>query len=246
MNNRFRKSSNPIISDRALDRHRNTTDISNGETMHVRGAVDKSLLLSAILLFTAMIGYGSASPLFLYGGMIGGLVLVIISVFKPQYSPFTAPAYAALEGLFVGSITAIYAQAYSGIVFQAVSLTIALLFGMLFLYRSGLIQVTPQFRTGVIMATFAIFGIYLLAFILSFFGINLPYLHEGGFMGIAISLAIIGVASLNLLLDFDNFDRGEELGLPRYFEWFFAMGLLITLVWLYIEILRLLAILNRD
>ncbi len=246
MNKRFTHSNNPIISDKALKRQGSTPIEYSGTTMSVRGAVDKSLILASILLFTAIFGFSSPSPLFMYGGMIGGLILVIISVFKPQYSAITAPAYAAFEGLFVGAITAIYAQAYDGIVFQAVSLTIALLFCMLFLYKSGIIKVTPEFRTAVIMATFAILGIYILSFVLSFFGINIPFLHEGGMMGIGISVVIIGVACLNLLLDFDNFDRGEELGLPKYYEWFFGMGLLITLVWLYLEILRLLAMLNRD
>lgn len=245
MNNRFTNSNNPLISEKALERNRSDVDYSDGP-MSVSGAVDKSLILAAILLFTAIIGYSIASPMLMIGGAVIGLILVVISVFKPQYSGMTAPAYAAFEGLFVGSLTAAYATAYNGIVFQAVSLTIAILFGMLFLYKSGMVRVTPQFRTGVIMATFGIFAVYLISFVLSFFGITVPYLHQGGMMGIGISLAIIGVASLNLLLDFDNFDRGEEMGLPKYYEWFFGMGLMVTLVWLYVEILRLLSILNRD
>ena len=114
---------------------------------------------------------------------------------------------------------------------------------MLFVYKAGIITVTSKFRSGVIMATGAVVLMYVLSIVLSLFGINLPFLHEGGLMGIGISLVIIGIASLNLLLDFDNFDKGEQAGAPAHFEWFFAMGLLVTLVWLYIEILRLLAIL---
>ena len=246
MKNRFNSSNNPVINEKAMQKHQAGITDYDGMTMSVEGAVNKSLMLGAILLFTAILGYSNPSPLVMYGGMIGGLVVVLISVFRPQYSPYTAPAYAALEGLFVGAVTAIYAQAYDGIIFQAVSLTIAILFGMLFLYKSGLVEVTPKFRTGVIMATFGIFAVYLVSWILSFFGINLPFLHEGGMIGIGISLFIIGIAALNLLLDFDNFDKGEEMGLPKYYEWFFGMGLMITLVWLYLEILRLLAVLNRD
>ncbi len=243
---RFSNSNNPLIGEKALNKHTRGLEDTTYQPMTVSGAVDKSLILGCILLFTAIIGYSAPSNLFLFGGMIGGLVLVIISVIKPQYSSITAPAYAALEGLFVGAVTAIYAQAFDGIIFQAVSLTIAVLFAMLFIYKSGMIKVTPQFRTGVIMATFGIFAVYILSFILSFFGINVPFLHEGGMIGIGISLVIIGVAALNLLLDFDNFDKGAEMGLPKYYEWFFGMGLMITLVWLYLEILRLLAVLQSD
>ncbi|RME03633.1 MAG: Bax inhibitor-1/YccA family protein, partial [Bacteroidetes bacterium] len=134
-----------------------------------------------------------------------------------------------------------------GIIFQAVTLTFAVLFMMLFLYKSGTIKVTQKLRSGVIMATGAILLVYIINLVLSFFGMNVPYLHEGGMMGIGISLLIIGVAAMNLLLDFDNFDKGEQYGAPAYMEWFCAMGLIITLVWLYIEILRLLSILSgRD
>ncbi len=140
-----------------------------------------------------------------------------------------------------------YASVYSGIVFQAISLTMAILFAMLFLYKSGMIKVTASFRTGVIMATMGVFAVYMITWILSFFGINMPFIHEGGTMGIIISLVIIGIASMNLLLDFDNFDKGEQYGLPSYMEWFFGMGLLITIVWIYLEVLRLLAKLSsRD
>ena len=159
-----------------------------------------------------------------------------------EYSPTLAPLYAALEGLFVGGISAMYAARFGGIVFQAIMLTIAVLFTMLFLYRSGIIKVTEKLRAGVYMATGAIFLVYILSFILSFFGIQIPFLHSTGPIGIGISLVIIGIAAFNLLLDFDNFEKGERYGAPAYMEWFLGMGLLITLVWLYIEILRLLAI----
>lgn len=217
-----------------------------GERMTVSGAVNKSLLLGAIMVLTAAFAFTAPSPLFMWGGAIGGLIVVLIASFKPQYSGTLAPIYAGLEGLFVGAISAIYASAFNGIVFQAVSLTMAVFFLMLFIYKSGLIKVTNKFRAGVMMATGAIFVVYLLSWVLSMFGISIPYLHEGGMVGIGISLVIVGVAALNLLLDFDNFEKGEQYGAPKYMEWFSAMGLLVTLVWLYIEILRLIAIFSSS
>lgn len=246
----FSSSSNPMFREERLQRaSQNTLDgdfiQTAGERMTVSGAVNKSLILGAIMLLTAVVGFTYANPVFMWGGAILGLVIVIAASFKPEWSTFLAPLYAGLEGLFVGSISAIYANLFfPGIIFQAVTLTMAVFFVMLFVYKAGIIKVTQKFRSGVIMATGAIVLVYVVNIILSLFGINLPFLHEGGLMGIGISLVIIGVASLNLLLDFDNFDKGEKHGAPGYFEWFFAMGLLVTLVWLYIEILRLLAILS--
>ena len=178
-------------------------------------------------------------------GAIGGFIAVLVASFKPHTSATAAPIYALLEGLFVGSITAIYGGLYNGIVFNAITLTLGILFTMLFIYKTGIIKVTDKLRMGVVMATVAIALVYLVNLILHAFGISVPYLHQGGTIGIIISLVIIGIAAFNLLLDFDNFDRGEKYGAPTYMEWFSAMGLLITLVWLYIEVLRLLAIMNR-
>ena len=146
-----------------------------------------------------------------------------------------------MEGLFVGGISGIYAGFGGGIVIQAISLTLLVLFIMLFIHKTGIIPVTQQFRMGVVMATGAIALLYLISFGLSFFGINIPFIHEGGTIGILFSLGVIGIASLNLLLDFDLIVKGEEAQAPKYMEWFSAMGLMITLIWLYIEILRLLA-----
>lgn len=215
--------------------------------MTVSGAVNKSIILGLIMLATAIFSFSSPSSLFLWGGAIGGLVVVLVASFRPQWSATLAPIYAALEGLFLGAVSAMYANAfYPGIVFQAITLTMAVFFIMLFTYKTGLIKVTQKFRSGVIMATGAILLVYVLNLVLSLFGINMPFLHDGGMIGIGISLLIVGVASLNLLLDFDNFDKGEQYGAPSYMEWFFGMGLLVTLVWLYIEILRLLALLSSN
>ncbi|MEN0005037.1 MAG: Bax inhibitor-1/YccA family protein [Bacteroidota bacterium] len=249
---KFTESSNPFMNERRFQSMAKDTTldghmIERGEArMTVQGAINKTFILTAIMLVTALYSYTFPSSLLTWGGAIGGLVVVFIASFRPQSSPIAAPIYAALEGLFVGGISAMYAYAYNGIIFQAVTLTMAVLFMMLFVYKTGLVKVTQKFRAGVMMATGAILLVYLLNFALSFFGMSVPYLHEGGMMGIGISLLIIGVAALNLLLDFDNFEKGEQYGAPAYMEWFSAMGLLITLVWLYIEILRLLSILSSS
>ncbi len=218
------------------------------ERMTVRGAVNKSFILFGLMLLTAVASFAYANPLFLWVGAIGGLIAALVASFKPHLSATVAPIYALLEGLFVGSVTAVYGAALGGaIIFNAISLTLGILFAMLFIYKTGIIKVTDKLRMGVVMATMGIALVYLLNFILSFFGMNLPYLHQGGAIGIGISVVIIGVAAFNLLLDFDNFDKGEKYGAPAYMEWFSAMGLLITLVWLYVELLRLLSILSsRD
>lgn len=249
--NFFSGSSNPVFKEGVFERaSHDTLDGSfierRGERMTVQGAINKSFLLGLIMLTTAVVGFSYANPILMWGGAILGFIAVIVMSFKPQWSPTLAPVYAALEGLFVGSISAVYASFFSGIILQAVMLTSAVFFMMLFVFKTGIIKVTQKFRAGVFMATAAIALVYLLSIGLSFFGINIPYLHEGGVIGIGISLVIIGVAALNLLLDFDNFEKGAQHGAPAYMEWFSAMGLLVTLVWLYLEILRLLSILSRD
>lgn len=247
----FFESHNPVMTEKAYAQEaRNTTAgsgaIQYGETMTVQGAINKSFILTAILLLTATIGFANPSPIFMWGGAIGGLIVVFIAASNPSRSPVLAPIYAGLEGLFVGAISAMYASFMNGIIFQAVTLTVAVLFMMLFVYKAGIIKVTQKFRAGVVMATGAVLIVYLLSWVLSMFGINMPFLHEGGMMGMGISLVIIGIAALNLLLDFDNFEKGEKYNAPSYMEWFSAMGLLITLVWLYVEILRFLAIFSSS
>ncbi len=243
----FLQSHNPVMNEKAYQAaSAQTGPISTGDTMTVSGAVNKTILLGLLLLATSVWSFTVANPTLMWVGAIGGLIAVLVAVFKPNLSPILAPAYAGLEGLFVGSISAVYAGLYNGIIFQAVTLTIALLFAMLFLYKSGLIQVTQKFRSGVMMATGAVFLVYMLNLVLSFFGISVPFLHDTGLVGIGISVVIIAIASLNLLLDFDNFEKGEAYNAPAYMEWFSAMGLIITLVWLYVEILRLLALFSSN
>lgn len=247
----FFESHNPVMQEEIYQRtSEETLDNSfiqvRGERMTVQGAINKTFILALIMLMTATVGYGMPSMPLVIGSAIGGLIVVIIAARKPNLSPTLAPLYAAIEGFFVGAVSAFYSQAFEGIILQAVSLTLAVLFMMLFIYKSGLIKVTASFRTGVVMATGAILLVYVVNFVLGFFGMSIPVLHSSGTFGIVISLVIIGVASMNLLLDFDNFEKGEKHGAPAYMEWFSGMGLLITLVWLYVEILRLLAIFSSN
>ena len=248
----FFESRNPVMNEQAFQKAAQETldggfiQRADSGRMTVSGAVNKTFILATIMLATAILGFSMPSPLFMFGGAIGGLVVVLITSFKPHLSPTLAPIYAGLEGLFVGAVSAMYAAAFDGIILHAVTLTIGVLFIMLFIYKAGIIKVTNKLRSGIIMATGAVFLVYMTSFVLSFFGITIPYLHEGGLIGIGISLVIIGIASMNLLLDFDNFEKGEQAGAPAYMEWFSAMGLLITLVWLYIEILRLIAIISSS
>ncbi len=247
----FFESKNPVLSEEKLRKTNakvhQTGPIILEETMTVSGAVNKTLFLFSLMMVTSALSFFMASSFLIIVGAVGGLIAVIASSIKPQWSPTLAPGYALFEGLFLGAISAVYANAfYPGIIVQAIGLTFGTLFMMLFIYKTGIIKVTPKFKTGVIMATGAIFFIYLISWIGSFFGFNIPYLHEGGAIGIGISVVIIGVASLNLLLDFDLFEKGEQYNAPKYMEWFAGMALLVTLVWLYIEFLRLLSKLNRD
>jgi uncharacterized YccA/Bax inhibitor family protein len=157
----------------------------------------------------------------------------------------TAPIYAVLEGLFLGGISAIFEMSYPGIVIQAVALTFGTLFCLLAAYKSRLIKVTENFKLGIVAATGAICLIYLVSIIMGFFGASIPMIHSSGPLGIGFSLFVVTIAALNLVLDFDFIERGSEMGAPKYMEWYGAFGLVVTLVWLYIEILRLLSKLRR-
>jgi uncharacterized YccA/Bax inhibitor family protein len=178
------------------------------------------------------------------GGGIGGFVLSLVIIFRPVWSSWAAPVYAVLEGLFLGAVSSFFEFKMPGIVIQAASLTFLTLFAMLFLYRTGIIKVTEKFRMGVFAATGGIALMYLAGFILGLFGVNFPMMHSGGTLGIVIGVVICGVAALNLVLDFDLIDQGAQSGLPKFMEWYSAFALMVTLVWLYLEILRLLSRIN--
>ena len=243
----FNESSNPMIGEDKFKSILDSGMVRQGETMTVSGAVNKTLLLMGIMLVSAMVSYLFPSTMFMWIGIIGGAGIMWYASSNPSKSPILAPIYAILEGMLVGTITYFYVFSFApGIIFQAVTLTFAILFMMLMLYKAGVIKVTEKLRAGISMAVGAVMLFYLINIICHFIGIDIPYIHEGGLLSIGITLAIIGIASMNLLLDFDNFDKGEKHKVPAHMEWYFAMGLLFTLVWLYLEILRLLSYLSND
>jgi len=221
-----------------------------GQTMTLQGTVNKTFFLLLLALMGASITWmqffeaGGATSMVqgLTGlGLFGGLIMALVTSFKREWAGITAPLYAGLEGLFLGGISAIFEMRFPGLVMQAVGLTFGVAFSLLFAYRSGLIKVTENFKLGVVAATGGIFLIYMVTWIMSFFGSGIPYIHESGLIGIGFSLLVVVIASLNLVLDFDFIENGSEMGLPKYMEWYGAFGLVVTLVWLYLEMLRLLS-----
>jgi uncharacterized YccA/Bax inhibitor family protein len=220
--------------------------------MTITGTVNKTAMSLIVLLVAAMYVWGKGAqgqlPMFwVWGGVIGGFGVAMVTTFKPVWAPYTTPLYAALEGLALGGISYVFEQMYPGIVAQAVFLTFGTLGALLFAYRSGIIRATENFKLGVFAATGGIGLVYLLSFVLGFFGISVPLIHSSGTFGILFSVFVVVIAALNLVLDFDFIEQGAERGAPKYMEWYGAFGLLVTLVWLYLEILRLLAKLqSRD
>jgi uncharacterized YccA/Bax inhibitor family protein len=224
------------------------TAVEGSGTMTINGTINRIGLMLLLLIAAAAYTWnivmgadpGRAGTLAMIGA-IGGFIMALITIFRPQSSAITAPIYAILEGLFLGAISAIINAKYPGVAFQAVLLTIGTLFTMLFLYRSGRIRATPRFRRGVMMATGAVFFAYLISWIMSFFGMSIGFMHSNGPLGILINLVIIVIAALNLIMDFDFIEKGSQMGAPKYMEWYGAFGLMVTLIWLYIEFLRLLS-----
>jgi uncharacterized YccA/Bax inhibitor family protein len=223
--------------------------VDAADRMTLNGTVNKTgiLLICAIAtaawtwhLFLPTHDMSAVGPLMLLG-VFGGLIFALITSFKKEWSPITAPIYALLEGLALGGFSAMLELRYPGIAMQAVALTFGTLFVLLFLYRTGVIKVTQKFRLGVVAATGGIFFFYLIEMVLSFFGIQFTSINGSGLIGIGFSLIIVGIAALNLVLDFDFIEQGVQVGAPKYMEWYGAFGIMVTLVWLYLEILRLLS-----
>lgn len=237
------RSGNPTLSEKMFQ-DTGVSDASQG-AMTINGTVNKIGILFLLLLIGASISWYQPSQAFIWLGAIGGFIVAIVTVFKKEWSPVTAPLYSVLEGLFLGAISMVYANMYEGIVFNAVALTLGIFAAMLITYRSGLIEVTQKFRMGIMAAIGGIALVYLASIVLGFFGINLSLVTGTGMFGIGFSLVVVGVAALNLVLDFDLIERGAEANAPKYYEWYTAFGLIITLVWLYLELLRLLSKLQR-
>ena len=233
------RSGNPALSSKTFENIERTSD----NVMTVDGTVNKVAISLILLLVSGYFTYTRELLPLAFVGAIGGLIVAIVTIFKKQWSPITVPIYSLLQGLFLGGISYIFNQLYDGIVLQAVLLTGSILFCLLFAYKSGLIKATENFKLGVTAATGGIFIVYMISFVMSFFGSGLPILdiNNSSLMSIGFSLFVVVIASLNLVLDFDFIEQGAEMGAPKYMEWYGAFGLLVTLIWLYIEILRLLA-----
>jgi len=241
---------NPVLSEKIF--RKEAVEYSAG-TMTAKGTAMKSLLLLIMVLagasYTWKIFYEAINPAsvqpWLWGGAIGGFVIAIIISFKPNLAQYLAPIYAVLEGLFLGAISAMFSQAFAesapGIVINAVLLTMLTAFVMFLVYRTGLIKVNDKFIRIISIAVGAIALYYFVTIILSLFGVNLVMLHNSGPLSIGISLVIIGVAAFSLMLDFNFIEKASAAGAPKYMEWYGAFGLMVTLVWLYLEILKLLA-----
>lgn len=239
-------TSNPVMNP-AVYQRAGLVDAPS-QAMTVRGSVLKASILVVILATVAaltwtqaMSGVSNIASLLLVVGSIGGLVVALITTFKPKFSPITAPIYAVLEGLVLGAFSAFFETAYPGIVIQAIGLSISVLAIMLFLYGTSIIRATEKFKVGLIAATGAICLVYLVSMVMSLFGARIPYIHESGAIGIGFSVVVVIIAALNLILDFDFIEQGVRQNAPKYMEWYAGFSLLVTLVWMYLEILRLLA-----
>lgn len=251
------KSQNPFLNNKSFsattasrkEQVHNATIIDYNQEMTLSGTISKTVLLFLLLTASAMViwwmTFNGMNPLVpAIGGAIVGLILVVISAFKPQYSPYLAPGYALFEGLFIGGISAIFETMYPGIVIQAVGATFVTFIVCLGLYKYRIVKVTEQFKSVVIAATLAIATYYVISWLFSMFTSFEPVHYGNSMMSIGISIFVIIIAALNLFLDFDRIEKGVQQKMPKYMEWFGAMGLMITLVWLYIEFLRLLSKLN--
>ena len=246
------RTSNPTLKDRYLAEN---PAVTAGQAMTIQGTATKSIILLLVTIFSASFTWreylagntGILMPALLVGGL-GGFVVALVAAFKPRWAPVTAPLYAVLEGLFLGAVSASYAvrsgrdgATENPIVIQAVGLTFMVFLAMLVIYRSGIIRVTDKFRMGIVGATAGIALFYLVAMVLSMFGVGIPGVFGSGVIGIGFSLVVVTVAALNLVLDFDFIENGARMRAAKYMEWYAAFGLLVTLIWLYLEILRLLS-----
>ena len=244
-------SSNPTLTEKIFDKSLNENAQSFG-VMSVRGTINKFGFLLVMVMAAAMYvwniyaeGNTSTATSLMLVGAIGGFVVALVMMFKPNWAGVIAPAYGILEGLFIGGISAffnaMFQKSYPNIVLHAVGLTLGVAMAMFLLYNFRIINVTNRLRSIIMSATMGIGLFYLIVWILGLFGINMGFAFDSSPLSIGISLFIVGIAAMNLLLDFDSIERAAEMGAPKYMEWYGAFGLLVTLVWLYLEILRLLS-----
>jgi uncharacterized YccA/Bax inhibitor family protein len=237
-------SSNPAFGEKTFD-----VRAADGSGMTISGTVNKAGILMLLVCATAAYTWNQfyttrdASSVggYIMIGAFGGFIAALVTIFKKEWSPVTAPIYALLEGLFLGSLSAMLEVRYPGIAIQSVALTFGTCLAMLLAYRSGLIRATEKFKLGIVAATGGIALIYLASMLLGFFHVQIPGIFGSGPIGIVFSLVVVGIAALNLILDFDFIEQGANQGAPKYMEWYGAFGLMVTLIWLYLEIIRLLS-----
>lgn len=242
------RSSNPALPENTFSSLR--FQGVRGESMTAGGTATKTVLLVLLAMlsagwvwmkFTQSGGNSAAVSGWMMLGVIGGFIMAMVTAFKKEWAAVTAPLYAVLEGLFIGGISATLESAFPGIVIQAAGLTFGTLLAMLFIYQAGIIQATEKFKLGVMAATGGIALFYFVMMILSFFGIQPAFMYGSSWLSIGISLVVVVVAALNFIIDFDFIEQGARLNVPKYMEWYGAFALMVTLVWLYIEFLRLLS-----
>lgn len=243
------QSGNPTLSKNTFLDVSSGRVVSGDTVMTLDGTVNKTAFLLVVVLFGALLSWsrfsGPASVATLYplmmGGAIGGLVLALVTIFKKQWAGITAPLYALAEGLFIGGISALFELRFPGIVMQAVGLTFGTMAALLVAYRSGLIKATEKFKLGVAAATGGVFLFYMVDLAMSLFGHPISFVNGASTLGIGFSVVVVVIAALNLVLDFDLIESGVRAGAPKYMEWYGAFALVVTLVWLYLELLRLLS-----
>src|SRR6202047_4265508 len=245
------RSGNPVLSNSTF------TDVSQrgySRPMTLTGVINRSILLLLLVAGTAtgVWTYSNSHPSAIYPmvmiGTLGGFVVAMVTFFKRNWAPITSPIYAVLEGLFIGGISLVMEQRFPGLVQQAVLLTFGVMFALLGAYQSRIIRPSQTFKSVIVGATFGIVVFYLVSMVFQlFFHTGIPFLNDSGPIGITFSLVVVGIAALNLVLDFDFIENGARMGAPKYMEWYGAFGLMVTLVWLYLEMLRLLTkIRGRD
>ncbi len=242
MNNHLSyRSGNPVLSKKTFSSIKN-----NSQTMTIEGTVNKTAISLILLVCSGYLTFEAMNPITLITFGIGGIIIAFITIFKKEWSPVTVPIYAILEGGLLGGISFMYNSIYDGIITNAISITIGILLSLLMAYRSGLIKPSENFKLGIAAATGGIAIVYFANFVMGFFGseISVMNINNSSIMSIGFSLIVVIIAALNLVLDFDFIEEGSEKGAPKYMEWYGAFGLLVTLIWLYLEILRLLAKLN--
>ncbi|MCB9757043.1 MAG: Bax inhibitor-1/YccA family protein [Candidatus Omnitrophica bacterium] len=234
------RTGNPVFSEKAFG---NVAIYDASNAMTVQGTTNKAFALFGLILLSASWVWSDPAKLAMYymPALIVGLIVGMVTIFKKEWAMFTAPVYALIQGVVLGGLSAMFEKTYPGIVMQAVGLTFGTMFALLAAYKAGLIKVTERFRSCIIAATGGVFVFYMVTMVLGFFGVNVGIISSNSLLGIGFSLIIVGIAAFNLILDFDFIENATRSGAPKYMEWYAAFGLMVTLIWLYMEILRLLS-----